>query len=86
MFCTLGASGAVIQVPAGQAFICPVCGKPLGPATQRRRRWRRGAAIFGFSVVWLSMAAFLAGASIAGEPILAWIESFAGVLARRFRG
>jgi hypothetical protein len=86
MFCTLGASGAMIHVPVGQPFLCPVCGKTLGPATQRRRNWRRGASILIFSVTWLSIAAFLLGASIAGEPILAGIISFARQLKRYIAG
>lgn len=65
MFCTLGASGRLVQVPDDSAFVCPMCGKPLvPPSTPRRDRLRR-ATLFSFGVLLAAASAFIGGMVIA---------------------
>ena len=65
MFCTLGASGRIVQVPDDAAFVCPMCGKTLVSAAAPRRNRLRGATLFSLGVCLAASAAFLGGMVIA---------------------
>ena len=65
LFCTLGASGRLIEVPEGGPFVCPMCGKPLaGPSAPRQDRLR-DATLFSMGVSLAVLGAFVGGAFLA---------------------
>jgi hypothetical protein len=61
MYCTLGASGRLIQVPEGAPFVCPLCGKVLASPALRPRDRLRAATLFSIGVGVAVFAAFFGG-------------------------
>ena len=62
MFCSIGASGRVVHVPAEGPFACPVCGRPLGPPVVPPPSGLMGATMFGIGICIAVAVAFIGGA------------------------
>jgi hypothetical protein len=62
MFCTLGASGRLIQIPDGAPFVCPLCGKVLASPTLPRQDRLKFATFFSIGVGIAVFIAFFGGA------------------------
>jgi hypothetical protein len=68
MFCTLGASGHLIQVPEDGPFVCPLCGKMLSSPAAPRQHRLRDATLFSMGVSLAVLGAFVGGAFL-GEIV-----------------
>jgi hypothetical protein len=81
MFCTLGASGRLIQVPDDAPFVCPLCGKVLVSPALRPRNRMRTATLFSLGVGLAVFAAFVGGMVLGvrlfplAPPTVQWIAT-----------
>jgi hypothetical protein len=73
MYCSLGAAGTVVRVPADGPFVCPYCGKVMVAPTARRPLRDFVFAWFGIVVLIVMLAAFVGGVLLGGG----WIWPFA---------
>ena len=66
MYCSLGAAGTVVRVPADGPFVCPYCGKVMVAPSARRPMRHRLFAWFGAAVLIVMLAAFVGGVLLGG--------------------
>jgi hypothetical protein len=73
MYCSLGAAGTVVRVPADGPFVCPYCGKVMVAPSARRPLRDFVFAWFGAAVLIVMLAAFVGGVLLGGG----WLWPFA---------
>jgi hypothetical protein len=73
LYCSLGAAGTVVRVPADGPFVCPYCGKVMVAPSTWRPMGHRVFAWFGAAVLIVMLAAFVGGVLLGGG----WIWPFA---------
>jgi hypothetical protein len=66
MYCSLGAAGTVVRVPADGPFVCPYCGKVMVSPSTRRPMRQQLFAWFGAVVLIVMLAAFVGGVLLGG--------------------
>jgi hypothetical protein len=66
MYCSLGAAGTVVRVPADGPFVCPYCGKVMVAPLTRRPMRQLVFAWFGAAVLIVMLAAFVGGVLLGG--------------------
>ena len=86
MYCTLGASGRLIQVPEGAPFVCPLCGKVLASPMVRPRDRLRAATLFSIGVGVAVFTAFFGGMLIGVSVFPQAMPSVERVASARLRG